>query len=201
MKPGQKINEKEIAEKLNVSRSPLREALRTVAKEELVTISPRKGAIVAEISVRELKEIFEVREMMELFAVDLIERHGVTDFEEMRKSLDVDAEQLRRLDIGSYLNRVTKFHLAMVRTSGNAKLSELYQVLTNSLIRYQRIGATIPDRMELSLKEHTSILEAFSTGRFKNVKELVRRHIEAVEQQILHESGLFKLEHSLHERG
>ena len=73
MKPGQKINEMEIAGKLNVSRSPLREALRTVAREALVTISPYRGAIVAEISLRELKEIFEVREMIELFAVDLIE--------------------------------------------------------------------------------------------------------------------------------
>lgn len=201
MKPGQKINEKEIAEKLNISRSPLREALRTVAQEELVTISPYRGAIVAEISVKELKEIFEVREMIELFAVDLIERHAVTDFEEMRRAVDLDVNQLRQLEIGEYLNQVTQFHLALVKRAGNAKLMELHKVLNNSLIRYQRIVATAPDRMERSIEEHKHVVDAFCDGNFKKAKELVRKHIEALQLKIFQETDLSNLEPSDGKRG
>jgi len=196
MKPGQKINEMEIAGKLNVSRSPLREALRTVAQEELVTILPYKGAMVAEISLRELKEIFEVREMIELFAVDLIERYAVTDFDEMRRSVDLDLDQLGQLEIGEYLNQVTKFHLALVGTAGNAKLREFYQVLSNSLIRYQCIVATAPDRMQQSIKEHKRVVDAFCRGDFKEAKELVRKHLEALQLKILCESDLSSVERS-----
>ena len=196
MKPGQKINEMEIAGKLNVSRSPLREALRTVAREELVTILPYRGAMVAEISLRELKEIFEVREMIELFAVDLIERHAVTDFDEMKRSVDLDLDQLGQSEIGEYLNQVTKFHLALVGTAGNAKLRELYQVLSNSLIRYQRLVASAPDRMQKSIEEHKRVVDAFCKGDFKEAKELLWKHLEALQLNILYESDLSSLEGS-----
>jgi len=196
MKPGQKINEKEITERLSVSRSPLREALRTVAKEELVTISPYKGASVAEISAKELRDLFEVREMIELFAMDLIERHSVADFNELKQSLDFDPEQLRKLGIGEYLNEVTKFHVALVKTAGNAKLCQLHQVLSNSLIRYQRIVATIPDRMELSVDEHVAILEALSRREFVEAKDLLGKHIEALKLKIFQESSLSSLENA-----
>jgi len=194
MKPGQQINERETTERLSTSRSPLREALRTLAKEELVTFSPHKGASVAEISVKELKDLFEVREMIELFAVDLMERHSVTDLAELGQSVDFDLEQLSTLDIGEYLNEVTKFHLVLVKTGKNVKLCQLYQVLSNSMIRYQRVIATIPERMTLSVQEHVDILSALRRRDFKEAKKLLRKHITALKLKICDESDLSSLE-------
>jgi DNA-binding GntR family transcriptional regulator len=119
----------------------------------------------------------------------------------MRKTLNVDLVRLRQLDIGQSLNEVTKFHVALVRAAGNAKLCELYRALTNSLIRYQRIAAIIPDRMELSVEEHGRILDAFCRGRFDEAKELVRKHIEAFRPKTLQESDLSSLERAGQQRG
>jgi DNA-binding GntR family transcriptional regulator len=184
MKPDERINEKEISERLNVSRSPIREALRTLAKEELVRITPHKGAVVTGVSETDLRDTYEVREMMELFALDLIERRGVTDFGEMEESLNFDIEDLNQLDFAEYLNQVTKFHLALVRTAGNTKLCQLYEFLHNSLIRYQSLGAAVPGRFEHSVEEHRSILEALSRRSFKETEELLRKHFGTLTSEL-----------------
>jgi len=186
MKPDERINEKEISERLNVSRSPIREALRTLAKEELVTISPHKGAVVAGISATDLKDTYEVREMIELFAVDLIERRRVTDFEELRESLDFDTEELKQRDFDEYLNQVRRFHLALVKTAGNAKLCQLYETLHNSLLRYQRVGATVVGRLEHSVADHRSILDVLSQRNFKDAKKLLRKHFGTLTSELRH---------------
>ena len=184
MKPDERINEKEISERLNVSRSPIREALRTLAKEELVTIEPHKGAAVAAISATDLKDTYEVREMIELFAVDLIERRRVMDFEEMRESLDFDTEELKQRDFDEYLNQLRKFHLALVKTAGNAKLCQLYEILHNSLLRYQRVGAAVVGRLEHSVAEHRSILDVLSQRNFKEAKKLLRKHFRTLTSEL-----------------
>lgn len=184
MKPDERINEKEISEKLSVSRSPIREALRTLAKEELVTISPHKGALVAGISATDLKETYEIREMIELFALDLIERRGATDFSEMRESLEFAIEELRQHDFEEYLNQVRGFHMALVKAAGNAKLCQMYVTLHNSLLRYQRFGATIAGRLENSLEDHRSILEALTQSRFKDARKLLLKHFKSLTSEL-----------------
>lgn len=192
LKPGQKINEREIAESLGVSRSPLREALRDMAKEGLVTILPRKGAIVAELSEKELFEIFETREMIELYAIELIKNHSVENYEELKKSLKPDPTQFDKteFEMNEYLSEVIKFHLALVKTSGNSMLYEHYQILSNSLRRYQLLAATIPSRMELSVEEHRTIFDALIKGKFKAAKDLLKRHLEAMKLKITDELDL-----------
>lgn len=190
LKPGQKINEREIADNLGVSRSPIREALRVVAKEGLIKIEPHKGAVVSEISRKELLEIFEVREMIELYAVDLIKSHAITGYEDVKKSLELDLEELNQLDIHEYLSRVTKFHQALVKTCGNRLLYQFYKELCISLERYQLLAATIPQRMEASIGEHRSVLEALAKGKFKVAKDLLKAHLEALKLKIIEESDL-----------
>lgn len=185
LKPGEKINEREIAQSLQVSRSPIREAIRLIAKEGLVTILPRKGAIVSELSKRELLEIFENREMIEIFAIDLIKKHSIRKFEEISKSIVEIRSDMN--NILEYLNQVTKFHMALVKTAGNMMLYQFYNILCNSLKRYQLRIATIPKRLELSMEEHKDILEAMEKEEFENAKDLLRRHIQALRLKIINE--------------
>ena len=188
MKPGERINEREIAESLEVSRSPIREAIRVIAKEGLVTISPRKGAIVSELSKKELLEIFENREMVEIYALELIKKHAMTDFGEITNSIILT--QFDKNNIWEYLNQVIKFHMALVKTSGNTMLFQFYNVLCNSLKRYQLLVATIPDRLELSMKEHRTILEAMTKGEFEVAKDLLKSHLDVMKLKIVNEIDL-----------
>lgn len=190
MEPGHQINEREITERLNTSRSPLREALRTLEKEGLVTLNPHKGASVAEVSLDELRDLLEVREMIELFAVDLIDRHAIQEFNELEQTVNIDVDPLSTLDVGQYLNEVTQFHVVLVKTAQNVKLCQLYQVLSNSIIRYQHIAATIPECMRESVQEHSDIVKAFRRGDFEEAKGLLRRHIAALKSRICNQSVL-----------
>lgn len=194
LKPSQKINEREVSEILGVSRSPIREALRAISKEGLVTILPRKGAIVAELSEKELLDCFEMREMIELYAVDLIKNQSVVDFDEIKKSLEHDFEDFNKsdFDINEYLNQVVSFHLALVKTTGNLILYRHYKILSNSLRRYQFLAATIPHRMEISIQEHKFILEALINGKFKNAKDILKKHLLALKLKIMDELDLPK---------
>jgi DNA-binding GntR family transcriptional regulator len=187
LKPSQRINEREVAEVLGVSRSPVREALRGMAKEGLIKILPRKGAIVAGLSERELLELFETREMIELYSVDLIKKHAVTHFTEIRESLDYDISATMKEDIADCLNKTIEFHLALVKTARNSMLYQHYQVLSDSLRRYQLFAATFPSRMERSVREHTQVLEALINGDFSAAKRLLKKHLEALRAKMLNE--------------
>ena len=76
--PGQKLNEIELGNRFNISRAPLREAFRLLENEHLVMSIPRKGCYVRELSLEDCQEIFQVREMIECFAVDILRSKGIT---------------------------------------------------------------------------------------------------------------------------
>ena len=187
LKPGQKITEKEIADQLNVSRSPIREAFRALAQEELITISPYRKAVVADLSVQELEEIFEVRQMVELAAIDLIAKHDITDFEALTQAASVHSRDFDDIDISEYLQETTRFHRILVETSGNYKLCQIYTSLTNSFIRYQHLAASVSNRLSSSHEEHKAILEALGQKDYETAKDLLRKHFTGVSQNILDE--------------
>ena len=91
------------------------------------------------MSVRELEEIFEVRQMTELSAIDLIEKHSITEFGPLTDAASLDPQDFKDISITEYLHETTKFHWILVETSGNSKLCQIYKSLTNSFIRYQHV--------------------------------------------------------------
>lgn len=190
LKPSERINEREIAEILGVSRSPIREALRDVAKEGLITLLPRRGAIVSELSKSELLEIFEIREMMECYAITLIRNNSIDNFDGLSHSLDRNRSLKNEIDIYEYLNNTIAFHLALVRTAGNSILYRHYQVLSNSLRRYQLFAATIPSRMDESITEHAGVFKALIKGKYEIAETRLRKHLEALKSKMITELDL-----------
>jgi DNA-binding GntR family transcriptional regulator len=186
IKPGEHLNEKVIAENLAVSTPPLREALRRLENERLVTCIPRKGCFAAELSIADLEAVCEVREMIECFTLDLLRKKDIRDLPLAREALErsttlqVPVSSDSDADILQYLREFTGFHEKLIEAAGNPHLIDLYRVVSTNLTRYQIIYLSAPGSTQHSVHNHREILNHIKTGDYNAAKELVRRHLEFV---------------------
>ncbi|MDR7457613.1 MAG: GntR family transcriptional regulator [Armatimonadota bacterium] len=183
--PGTPLHEEEIAAQLGISRAPVREALRLLAAEDLVTIAPRRGAIVKALSPQEFLDAYQVREALEVLAIRLaIPRLADADLQGLR---DLHGEMMlaaARADVEGFFEANTAFHTALVEASGNARLAELYRLLMNQLRRYRMRSMSLRGGLERSIAEHAAILEAVTRRDSETASRLLGEHIR-MPQRIL----------------
>ena len=135
--PGDKLIEMEIASKLDVSRTPVREALKKLEKDGLVTSFPRKSYIVSKISVKEAKNLYIVRESLEPLCVELLAEKGLTDktkyFEEVNEDLRIAIENGEE-ELAQ--NLIIEWNMALVRSLNNEILIEVMTMVNKRLYRF-----------------------------------------------------------------
>lgn len=179
LRPGQELNELALSAELEVSRGPIREALSRLASEGLVKITPRRGAVVAELTDEEFVEAYQVREALETLAVRLaVPRIEAAELERLRRLHEEMTAQVANDEIKEFFDANTAFHQQIVDFSGNAKLGEHYRILMaqmgrylpRSLIRRGTIGSSPP--------EHAAILAAIEAGDAAEAARLLGKHIE-----------------------
>lgn len=186
LKPGEKISNTQITERLGVSNIPVREALRLLEKEELIVSRPGKGSWVAGASRRDLKETFEIREMLETFAVDLIERRekAGSNVKAKLESIAVDRETALSGPEGC-----VSFHDFLIQSADNSKLSYAYYTTFNNIRRYQRLAYRIREEeglfVEDHVKEHLEILEALINGDYESAKLSIKFHLNKLKEHLL----------------
>lgn len=155
---GEQLRQDEIAAHLGVSRIPVREALRQLEAEGLVTFFPRRGAVVSQLSYQEVQEIYEIRIPLEAAALRLAIPHLSEDdlqrAAEILDTIDREAEVTR----WSELNRA--FHTTLYAPAGRARLLTLINTLRTNVERYQRIYISLMHHNPDSQREHRLILEA-----------------------------------------
>lgn len=173
---GQFINEQVLADRLGVSRTPIREALLMLAAQDLVELVPKRGAYVAPMSGRELTELVEAR--------GVIERHAVTfaceerPLAEMRDALA--AQHLLRgpTQAKEFIDADTRFHTTLVRATGNAILTRTYEGLRDRQIRAGMIAlANVPGRQDSVLNEHQAILRALTDQDIEGARTAIDTHL------------------------
>ena len=184
LKPGEKINNKEIIEKLGISSIPLREAVRILEKEGLINSRPGKGSWVASALRQDLDETFEMREMIETFAVDLIKERVKTgsSVKEKLESIALD-EEADSLGPESCIN----FHNHIIQLAGNAKLLYLYGILSNNIRRYQRMSYTMRHEEGVCVEEHLDILKLLIMGDYEEAKLSIINHLKELKGKLLEE--------------
>ena len=182
LKPGEKINNKEVIERLGISSIPFREAVRILEKEELIISRPGRGSWVASASRKDLEETFEMREMLEKFAVDLIEGHvkAGSNIKEKLNSIALD-EEAESLGPESCVS----FHHYIIQLAENRKLLYLYDILTNNIRRYQRMSYAIRHEEKLCVKEHLEILESLIKGDYEQAKLAIKGHLKGLKDKLL----------------
>lgn len=180
MKPGEKINQNKVLEGLGISSIPFREALRILEKEGLIVSRAGKGSWVAGISHKDLEETFEMREMIEVFALELIrkrEEEGI-NIKEKLGSIFGDGEGD---NFGPEF--CLDFHLNLIRLADNSKLLDLYAGLSNNIRRYQRISYSAGSHS--SAGEHLQILSPLLAADYEGAKCAIRRHLNELKAKIL----------------
>jgi len=181
LKPGKKINNKEIIDRLGISVIPFREAVRTLEKEGLIISRSGRGSWVADVSRKDLEATFEMREMMEIFAVDLIqkrEKEGSNIREELKSmALDKDTEKMG----GEFC---ANFHTNLIQLANNENLLYLYNILSNNIRRYQSLSSAIRNELSESSELHLPIIRPLISGDYKKAKREIRAHLEELKKEI-----------------
>ena len=180
--PGQKLNEIELAERLGISRPPLREAFRVLENAHLIVSIPRKGCYVTEVSIEDCRDVFETREMIECFSVELLEAKGIRDLPQVISALEVTADlpmptSSDAYEKYDYLKAIADFHISLVESAGNSRLVHCYNANFSSLARYQSMYTYIPGLMNISQETHTEIVHLIKKGNYGQAKEILRSHI------------------------
>lgn len=180
--PRKKLNEIELSSELGISRSPLREALRILNGEHLVEIIPRKGSFVTPVSMEGCIEIYEAREMIETFAVELLKRRNIRRIPAVEKALSITSGMDVPVDADSenkfrYLKMIANFHISLVEGAGNSRLNAYYQYMFPNLARYQAMYVFINGLMHDSQETHEEIYRHICKGRYEKARNMLRVHI------------------------
>ena len=178
LKPGQRLDQKELAELLNVSRSPVREALRTLAAEGLVEVYPHRGAVVADLSLEELEEIYFIRGTLEgtaaRLAVSKIDDDRIAKLQTILEKLNETADYDQWLE----LNR--EFHYTIYQAINRPRLLSLIESLRNTTTPYTRDYITSPEHLAATRTGHKHILEALINRDGELAQVETQKHLKVV---------------------
>lgn len=177
--PGSKINEQALALKYGISRGPTREALQLLERQRLVVRIPHVGARVADMTVTELNDLYELRSTLEAMACELAAKR-ITD-EQLSQLWQLLARQEAALAEGdTYFQEEgdVDFHYQIIRASGNKHLQETLIGGLYHLLRMYRYQCTNKNRPVKAIAEHRRIVEAIAQRDAELAGLLMRRHIE-----------------------
>ena len=186
--PGTELQEVVLARSLGVSRGPIREALGRLATEGLVTIRPRRGAVVRALSNEEFIEAYQVREALEMMAVQLATPAlTAEDLAAMERLIEEMAARGEAEDTQGFFEANTAFHQRFFEAAGNRMLSELYRQLRGQIDRHRLRSLELRGDLRRSIDEHRAILWAARTGDVERAVRLTSDHIRVPQIQLLGE--------------
>lgn len=186
LKPGERLMEVHLANKLGVSRTPIREAIRKLELEGLVVMIPRRGAEVAQISEKSLQDVLEVRRALDEFIVELATsritkeqlnrlKEAASEFETATK--DQDTATIAKADVA--------FHDIIMEATGNLRLKQLVNNLAEQMYRYRFVYLKDNSIHSQLVKEHKDIYQAISQKDTEAAKKAARIHIDNQEKSII----------------
>ena len=176
--PGERLDEASLAERFEVSRTPIREALQQLAATGLVQMVPKRGAFVAEISLSQLIEMFEVMAELEGMCGRLCARRMTkAEHDELVTALEACRKAADQGDADAYYYENERFHRVIYQACHNSFLAEQARQLHKRLKPYRRLQLRVRKRIPKSLAEHEAIVAALDSGDEARVESCVKEHI------------------------
>lgn len=177
LRPGERVSEERIAQRLKVSRTPVREALKRLHAEGLVEITPHRGAVVRDPSGEELAELCSVREVLEGLAARLAAR-SISDvelytLERLIHEMDTAVREDRVEDLIQYNYQ---FHEGIWLATRNRYLARQLRQLRQFIFRLQESGMMYPGRKEEAQAEHRALFDAIAAGDPDEAERIAREH-------------------------
>lgn len=178
LKPGERIRERELVAMLGVSRSPLREAIRILETEGLITSLAHRGARVSELSATDLRDMLHVRIMLESFAARLfIERLDDRVLQAMQDQVERARAPGYQVDLQANFDLGLEFHDLLVGACGNRKVVQLHENLKRHQTRYQHFAFARLGRDVRALDEHAEMVAALRARDLVGVEQKIRAHL------------------------
>ncbi len=176
--PGERLNESRLVEELGISRTPLREAIKTLAGEGLIEVRPSRGTYVRRFSAEEFKGMLEVLTELEAFGAMLAcERASDAQVEEI---LALHARMMKLYEAGerlAYYKDNQRIHSLIAEASGNATLVELQATLQSRMKRLRFTGNSAPEKWRAAVAEHEEMIDALSRRDGQSLSDVMRRHL------------------------
>lgn len=179
-----RLMEIDLSEKMNVSRTPIREAIKKLSDDGLVKIVPRRGAYVANISIKDMLDVFEVREDMEGFAAKLAaQRINEEQKEELsRIAAEYDAALDTPEDKETIIEMDEKLHNFIVSCCGNGTLSELVKYVQELSLRFRYLYYNDYSLYKSTSEQHHRIVEAIKNGRADEARKEADAHVKSLKE-------------------
>ncbi|MDX9888701.1 MAG: GntR family transcriptional regulator [Anaerovoracaceae bacterium] len=186
--PGTRMMEVELAEEMGVSRTPVREAIRKLEKEGMISIEPRRGAYASSLSNQDMVDILEVRQTMEGLAADL----ATIRFTEEQKNELLEVSQafnqaVEKGDMEQMISLDTLFHHLIVQGTGNKLLAVMVGQLQDMVLRFRYLYYDDFRRAEKMPQEHKEILDAILGGDPVKARMAADNHIDGLKQMVIAE--------------
>lgn len=184
MLPSQVIDEQELMSSLDLGRTPIREALLQLAKEDLVTIVPRRGMFVSDISITDLQKIFEVRVVLEGLCARLAaERATNEQVAEMEALLD-QLETISSNDVAALMESDSRFHELLYQSADNEFLCKMLERLYAPSLRLWHLVLERLSDVKDAIEQHRKIVEAVEVGDGDRAEALIRQHVLEFQREI-----------------
>jgi DNA-binding GntR family transcriptional regulator len=176
--PGERLNERLLCQQLGISRTPLREAIKLLATEGLVALSPNRGAQVAALDASRLAETLAVMGALEALAGELACLNASDA--QIKEVAALHAEMVAkhaRGDLASYFRCNQAIHLKIVEASANATLANTYRQLNANVLRARYMANLSRERWDEAVREHREILAALTARDVERLKGLLQGHL------------------------
>jgi DNA-binding GntR family transcriptional regulator len=194
LKPGERLMEIHLANKLGVSRTPIREAIRKLELEGLVIMIPRRGAEVAQITLKSLEDVMEVRRALDVLAIELAcERMPAHELDKLCQACEDFAAAVKTRDTRKIAEADVVFHDIIVMSSGNARLIQLVNNLSEQMYRYRFEYLKDESTHDMLHQEHQEMYQSIVRKDKETAARVVRKHIDNQEEAIIRQLQLDKL--------
>ncbi len=184
--PGARIPERDLCDKLQISRTPLREALKVLAAEGLVQLLPNRGSRAAKLTEKDLHDLFEVCQGLEALAGELAcERITDPQIGEIAAAHTAMAQHYRDGDLARYYRCNRQIHEAIIAAAGNPALSGLYESVTARIRRARYLTPMTPQRWATAIREHEAILNALQRRDGFGLAHILRAHLRHKREEVI----------------
>lgn len=184
--PGEFLNEAQIGALLQLGRSPIHQALHRLEVEGLLTIFPRKGVMVSQLSLNEVIDMIEVRLINEGMSVTLAaERAQASEIDAMRAILKGTPQAIEQRDLQTLMTIDLKFHNAISAASRNRVLAELLRGIHEKQARFWFLSLSSDEHMKNVYREHMAIVDLLASRDVAGVQQMMAEHINSFRKNIM----------------
>lgn len=191
LKPGERLMEIHLADRLGVSRTPIREAIHKLEREGLVTIIPRRGAEVAQITEKSMNDVLEVRRALDALCVELAcDRITEEGLENLKTACDNFEQCVKTKDIKKIAQADVALHDIIVQATGNQRLIQLVNNLSEQMYRYRFEYIKDSSQHKTLVEEHRIIYRSIMAKDKETAAAAARTHIDNQEKAIIRQIRL-----------